>query len=233
MILFAAGFLFLFFVTFLSMTSKTIISDDEISSQSILGTKILRWSEIHRVSGRGYGIKLHNFDGDVTVSPSQRLPRYEEVIEWIGVKRPDLFSPQEFGEMTKSWVVTIFLPMLGLLFMGIAFFFFIQSSDALFPLLIFFIIGLLIIGMTLTSPQAISIQGNSIVIGYLFKQRTLPASEITSINLRYTQTRNGKQYYVALDLSSRSTIRISGLSPSLPIVYLVLKNWHRKNVGLS
>ncbi|HNE69317.1 MAG TPA: hypothetical protein PLE39_13115, partial [Anaerolineales bacterium] len=71
-------------------TQKTILSDDEISSQSLFGMKTLRWSEITRVSGRGYVIKLHNFDGDVTVAPSPNLPRYEEVIEIIGNKRPDL-----------------------------------------------------------------------------------------------------------------------------------------------
>ncbi|HNO83371.1 MAG TPA: hypothetical protein PKM54_01965, partial [Anaerolineales bacterium] len=54
-------------------TQKTILSDDEISSQSLFGMKTLRWSEITRVSGRGYVIKLHNFDGDVTVAPSPNL----------------------------------------------------------------------------------------------------------------------------------------------------------------
>jgi hypothetical protein len=70
----------------------------------LLGSKTLRWTEIARVSGRGYGIKLHNFDEDVTVAPMYRLPGYEEVIEWIGRKRPDLFGAQEFSEMKRGYL---------------------------------------------------------------------------------------------------------------------------------
>ncbi|MCL4268669.1 MAG: PH domain-containing protein, partial [Anaerolineales bacterium] len=54
--------LFIFAVLFLAHSSKVILSDDEITVQNLLGSKTLRWTEVHRVSGRGSGIKLHNFD---------------------------------------------------------------------------------------------------------------------------------------------------------------------------
>jgi hypothetical protein len=222
------GFLFIFLV--FTATAQTIISNEEISTKNLLGTKSLTWSQINRVSGRGYRIKLHNFDGDVTVAPSPQLPGYNEVIEWIGVKRPDLFNPQEYSEMKKSWLNTILTPMIGLLIIGIGFFAYTQASDTFFPFLIFIIIGLVFIGMPLASPQAVTIQGNSILLGYLFNQKTLPANEIVSIDLRFTQTRNGKNYFIAINLVNRKTIRVSGLSPNLPVAYLVLKNWHKKNV---
>src|SRR5689334_22715768 len=40
----------IFLVAIFSMTSKTTISDDEISTQTLLGTRTLRWSEINKVS---------------------------------------------------------------------------------------------------------------------------------------------------------------------------------------
>ena len=87
------------FVTLISLVSfipKTIISENKISTQTLLGTETLRWSEIARISGSGDFIKLHNFKDDVTVTPSPQIPGYEEVVEWIGGKRPDLFNPQEY-----------------------------------------------------------------------------------------------------------------------------------------
>lgn len=232
MIPFALMFGFLFIFVVFSATAQTIISNDEISTKNLLGTKTLTWSEINRVSGNGYRIKLHNFDGNVTVAPSPQLPGYTEVIEWIGIKRPDLFNPLEYGEMSKSWAGTIILPVFGFLFfIGLGLFFFTQASETFFPVILLVIMGLIFIGMPFFSPQAISIQGNSIVLGYLFNQKTLPANEVASIDLRFTQTRNGKNYFVAINLTSRKTIRISGLNPSLPVVYLVLKNWHKKNIA--
>jgi hypothetical protein len=235
MIPFALMFAFLFIYVVFTATAQTMISNDEISTKNLLGTKSLTWGEINRVSGRGYRIKLHNLDDDVTVAPSPQLPGYLEVIEWIGVKRPDLFNPQEYGEMSKSWAGTIVLPVIGLLFIGVGIFILTQNDQLFFPLLIFLIIGLIFVGTPLASPQAVTIQGSSIVLGYLFNQKTLPADEIVSFDLSYTQTRNGKNYFIAINLVNRKSIRISGLSPNLPVAYLVLKNWHKKNtvIGLT
>lgn len=228
---FAAVFGVIFLIAIFSMTSKATISDDEISTQNILGTKTLRWSEINQVSGRGYGIKLHDIDRAQTVAPNPQLPGYPEIVEMIGMKRPDLFNPQEYNEISKGWLNTIALVIFGLLFIGAALFGYAMESDTFFPFLIFAVIGLVFIVMGLASPQTITLQGNSMIIGYLFKQKTLPANEISSVDLRYTQTRNGKQYFAALNVVNGSTIRVSGFRPNLPVVYLTLRNWHKTYEG--
>ena len=234
MVLFALVFGLLFMFLVFSATSQTSISDDEISTKNLLGTKSLRWSEISRVSGRGYAIKLHNFDEDVKVAPSPQLPGYEEVVNWIGVKRPDLFSPLEYAEMSRSWTSTIIFSLAGLfLLVGLGFFVLTQAGNILIPFLVFVVFGAVSVVSVFTTPQAIAIQGNSIVIGYLFNQKTFSANEIASVDLRYTQTRNGKNYFITLALGNRKTIRISGLRPSLPVVFLVLKNWHRENTAIG
>jgi len=230
---FLIPFMLIFGVVFLVilMTRKAILSEDEISTQGFLGIKTLRWSEISRVSGSGYAIKLHNFDGDVTVAPSPQLPGYEELVGWIGLKRPDLFNPLEYGELTKGLPLTIFPPLMGLLIIGIGYFAFLQDSSIAVPFIIFSVIGLVLIGSTLASPRKLSLQGKSLEIGYLFrKPRTVSTDEVASIDLRFTQTRNGKNYFVMLNLVNKATIRISGLGPSLPIVFLVLRNWNKKSM---
>jgi ABC-type antimicrobial peptide transport system permease subunit len=226
---FGLAFGLIFLVAIFSMTSKTMISDEEISTQNLLGTRTLRWSEVNHVSGRGYAIKLQDVDRGVTVAPNPQLPGYPEVIEWIGIKRPDLFDAHDHGEFSKSWLGTIFPAMFGLLFMGAGLFVYTRDGDTFLPFVVFAVIGLVFIAMTLVPPQKISIQGNSLLINYLFQQKTLKANEIASIGIRYTHTRQGKRYFAAINLVNGKTIHISALRPSLPMVYLVLKNWHLKN----
>jgi len=220
-------------ITLYSMTATTTISDSEITSQTILGKKSLVWNEISRISGRENGISLHNNFGDVTVSPRPNLPGYVEVVNWIGAKRPDLFNPMEYSVISRSLQGMFLFPLIGFAFIGYGFFIFFSqannpSADAFFPLLVFSIIGLVFMGMAFASPQSIAIEGKSLLIKYFFSQKTLRADEIASIDLRYTQTRNGKNYFIAITLPNKKVLRISGLAPSLPIAYLVLKNWYKK-----
>ncbi len=234
MIPFSIGFGIIFLVAIFSMSSKTIISDDEISTQNLLGTKTLRWNEINQVSGSGYGIKLQDTDRYLTVAPSPRLPGYPEVIEWIGVKRPDLFNPMNFSEMSRSWAATAVLPIAGLAMLGLGVFMYtqVQSNDTFFPIIILALVGLGFIISIFTSVQSVKIQGNSIAIGYLLNQKNLHADEIVSVNLSYTQTRNGKNYFIALSLTNKKSIRLTGFKPTLPVAYLVLKTWHGKNASI-
>lgn len=228
-----------FTIALYSQTLKTIISDSEISTQSLLGVKSLRWTEISRVSGSGNGIKLHNFDGDVTLAPSTQLPGYEEIVETIGSKRPDLFDPLEYKEMKKSWPAWATIVIFAIFFIGMILgfiFAFINtpnSSAALFlPAGMSSILLIVFLGVILSAPQAVTLNGNSLLLTYLFKEKTVLADEVSSVSLSFIQTRNGKNYFVQLNQRNKKTLKISSLGPGLPILYLVLKNWHAKNSKL-
>lgn len=223
----------IFSISFLYMAaSRTTISEDEISSKTMFSTKTLKWNEIARVSGSGYAIKLHNVHEDVIVAVSPRLPGYQEIVEQIGIKRPDLFNPQQYSKMRGSLLRVLAQSLVGLSIIGVAVFVFTirKSEDSLFPLVLTIAAGLFIIGAALLAPQSVLIQGKSIIIGYLFTRKTLTAAEVSSIYFGYAQTRRGgKNYYMLISIRQGSAIRISRLKPSLPIAYLVLKNWHKQN----
>lgn len=229
-----------FVSTLYTMIQKTTISEDGIFAQTFLGEKSLRWGEISRVSGRGHGIKLHNLDGDLTVAPSSQLPGYEEVVEWIGIKRPDLFNPLEYGEMKRNLSVpvmlAVFVVFLAGLFLtaGIMFFRNAESPTMLFPLaFIIFTITILFFAVSFFQPQLLTLDGKTLRVKYLSSEKTLLAGEIVSVEFRFNQTRNGKSYFILLTQTDKKTVRISGFRPSLPIVYLVLKNWHSKNSAIG
>jgi hypothetical protein len=230
----------IFLISLYSMTVKTIISDSEISTQTIFGTKSLSWGEINRVSGRSSALKLHNLDGDMTVAPSPQLPGYDEIINQIGAKRPDLFDPLTYREMKRGWFILFPFIMLavffvaGLLVYGVLVF---NNSETpvgfLMPLIFIVVIALVLFGVVLSSPQSVTLDGKSMLVKYFFSEKTLLANEILSIELRFTQTRNGKNYFVLLTQTNKKSLRISGLNIGLPIIYLVLKNWHKKHSGID
>ncbi len=187
-------------------------------------------------------MKLHNFDGDVTVVPSPQLPHYEEVIEWIGIKRPDLFNPLEYSEMKRGMPALALLVALLVVLIGVAVAFGLlyfpkpeTSMSVFMPLLFIVIIFIVFFVVTLSLPQSVTLDGKSLRLKYISGEKTLVADEISSVELRFTQTRNGKNYFILLTQTNKKSLRISGLNPSLPIVYLVLKNWHKKNstIGLT
>ncbi len=225
---FAVFFVLVFLFSLYSVTVKTTISDDEISTQSLLGAKSLKWSEINRVSGRGYSIKLHNLDGDITVAPSSQLAGYNEVVEFIGNKRPDLFTPQEFNEMSANWNGYILLAVMILFVAGTGFFLITQTDAGSVVFIFFLIITLFIAYVILARPQSLRLEGDTLFIKYFFNERSLRAGEVASISLEYTQTRNGKNYFVRINLTSKKYMRVSGVGPNLPVVFLVLRNWHGK-----
>lgn len=226
----AAFFLLVFFFSLYSLTLKTTISNEEISTQSLFGTRTLNWAEINHVSGRGYAIKLHNMDGDVTVAPSPQLAGYAEVVDFIGSKRPDLFSPQDYSEMSRSWYGYILLAVVALFVIGTGFFLLTQPGAGTVVFIFFLIMALFVAYVTFSMPKSLNLEGDTLFIKYFFGEKSFRAHEIAALSLNYTQTRNGKNYFVRVDLTNKKYTRISGIGPNLPVVLLVLRNWHKKYV---
>ena len=226
--------LFLFGAAFVALVSKTIVSEEEISVQGLFGTKTLNWMEIGRVSGWGYAMKLHSRDEDVTISISPRLPGYQEIIEFVGSKRSDLFSPLQYNEIRRGLAPFISVFLVTFIMVGISVAFILATMndpDTSFasytPLLVFVGVVLVMATTTLSIPRSLTLDGNTLTLKYLLNEKSLRTDEINSIQLTYTQSRNGRHYFIALYLADRKTIRLTGLGISLPVAYLVLKNWHR------
>lgn len=230
--------LFLFGAVFVALASKTIVSEDEIAVQGLFGTKDLKWMDVGRVSGWGYTMKLHSTDEDVTVKISPQLPGYMEVVEFIGSKRPDLFSPLEYGEMKRGLApfISMFLVVAALLAASGVFILTVinepdVSLSSFIPLLVFVGIAFVMLATTLSIPRSLTLEGRALTLKYLLNEKTVNADEVSYVQFTYTQSRNGRHYFIALHLTNRKTIRLSGLGISLPVAYLVLKNWHQGYSG--
>jgi hypothetical protein len=230
MILVGAFGMISFLIVFFSVSSKVTISDDEITSQNILSSRTLRWTEITRAAGSGSGIKLHNEDTTVSINP--QLPGYEEIIEIIGQKRSDLFSAQEFSEMRRGLGSYLVPFIILLMFAGIGVFYFSTanfSSDSLIAMGFIALFLLLFLWSFLASPQSLTLENNNLQIKYLLGEKNISTDEVAGVFLSFTRSRRGgKRYYVAITSKDGKQNRISGLNIGLPVAYLVLKNWHKK-----
>lgn len=230
MILIGGFGILVFLIVFLNVSSKVTLSEDEITSQNILGSKTLRWTEIRRASGNGSGIKLHNEDTTVSINP--QLPGYEEIIEIIGQKRVDIFSAQEFSEMRRGLGSYLGFFVIALMFTGIAVLYFTTSnfsSDSLISMAFIGFFLLIFLWSFFASPQSVTLENNNLQIKYLLGEKNLLANEIANIFFTFTRSRRGgKRYYIAINSKDGKNIRVSGLNIGLPVAYLVLKNWHKK-----
>ena len=168
--------------------------------------------------------------------PSPNLPGYEEVVESIGNKRPDLFNPREYDELKSGSFPLLAGLIFTVLFVGMFAGFGLLLYNSLdvapvmiAPLIIFLVIIAVFVGMMFFRPRSLVLDGRSMSIKYFLSEKTLLADEIQSVQFTFQRSRNGKIYFVLLHLVNRKSVRISGLNPSLPVVYLVLKNWHKQN----
>jgi hypothetical protein len=133
--------------------------------------------------------------------------------------------------MSRSVIEVLFQWFLGLGFIGMTVLAYMYTEARNSPLLLLIAVamGLGVIGIEFFAPLSITIQGNSILVGYFFTSKTFTAAEIT---LYFTHTQNrkgGKSYFVRIAKQGVNGLRFSSLKPSLPIAYLIPKNWHKKN----
>src|SRR4030095_12913162 len=113
-------------------------------------------------------------------------PGYEEIIDEIGLKRPDLFTPQESQEFPRNWFVRFIFPLISLAALGAGIYFLTQDLEDGIILLIFFgVISGVFFFAAFASPQSIIVQGRSLLLKYAFNERTLTADEIRAISLLY------------------------------------------------
>ena len=226
-------------ISIYSLTRSTTVSNDGISVRSLLGERSLSWSEINSVSGHGNAIRLHNRDGDVTVAPSPQLPGYAEVIEMIGAKRPDLFNPANYNAMSRNWLSSLWFLVMGMFLVGIGIFLYLDAGqiyfdlgelESMMPVIFLAVVVVAFVAAIFMSVLSLRLDGASLTIRYLLSQKVLKPEEVRTVGLDIRQTRSGKSYAIFMFTNRNRTIRFSGIGPSLPIVYLVLKNWQQGRV---
>jgi hypothetical protein len=210
------------------LTSRVKISETEISTQSWLGTKSLRWNEIVRSSMPFTNLRLHNYDGDMTLSLDSQLPGYPEIVDTIFKRCPGLLDLENNKSISGGILQTIPMVISGLVFLGLAISVLLSSKDLLLPGLFLMALGLIMATSFLLRPRGIEMNGDNLTIRYLFRETTLPSSEIRGISLEAQRSKSGMHFFPLVNLANGKRIRLPGFKPGGIITYQLLKRWHEK-----
>jgi hypothetical protein len=213
-------------------TSRVKVSNDEITTNRLLGSKSLKWSEIARVSTFGQTIRLHNYDDDLVLTLDSQLDGYADVLDIIFSKRPDLLDREDSTAMTISWLGAVSTLGVGVLIiiMGSLQFLETQGFEKIFSL-IFLAIGLSFIVRWFISPKRLTLEDKDLTLGYWFVETSYSARDIDHISLEKQRSRNGYIYIAQINLTSGTKIKLPAFKQGTHLTYQILKRWHKRAVS--
>lgn len=209
-------------------TSRVKISDETITTNSLLSSRSLRWSEIVRVSTRGQVFRLHNDNENRVLSLAPQLDDYAELLDVIFRKRPDLFDEHKDTVRSSGWLANIIVLGFGLLLMATP----VLGEFPPFLSLFLFQAGVLVIAGWLLFQKSLTLESNNLTLRSLFKQASYSASDIQSISLEKVNTKSGIMYFVQINLRSGQTVSLPAFQYGFPLMYLVLRRWHERATRL-
>lgn len=213
-------------------TSRVKVSNDEITTNRLLGSKSLRWSEIARVSTFGQAVRLHNYDDDLVLTLDSQLDGYADMLDIVFSKRPDLLDREDSTVMTISWLGAVSTLGIGVLIiiMGIVQFLETQDFEKIFSL-IFLAIGLSFIVRWFLSPNRLTLEDKNLTLGYWFVESSYSARDIDHISLEKQRSRNGYVYIAQINLTSGMKIKLPAFKQGAHLTYQILKRWHKRAVS--
>jgi len=208
------------------LTTSVVISDEEITTRTLLGEKSLKWSEVDRISSERSSIKLMNRDGDTTLRVNSRLDGYAQIFSLLYQKRGDLFEYRVHNPFSRS-VISNIITLIIQLFFGVVsvinLVFLILNKEYSMSQIIFVGLGVFItysLSNWFFSPQNLTINSNSLTIKYFYKNISCSKDEIASISFWKGQAIMGLKNKKVIKFS------VSGFVQSGFVVYYVLKRWH-------
>ena len=218
------------------IVSKVKISNEEITANSLLGSKSLKWSEIGHVSPRSQSLRLHDRDENVILTLDAQLEGYIEILDLIFSKRPNLFDlnvseSKVFLRGIGTHILVIGFGLMIILLSVLAFMEQDQDINWLFAL-IFLGLGLYIIISWFLSPQGFTLENQTLFVKYLFKETSYKVSDINAITLEKRQTKEGYIYFVQVNPKTGKPIKLSGFKQGSAMTYQILKRWHAKAASI-
>lgn len=226
-----AGFIMIVVLFF--ATSSITISLDEITTTRLFVSKSLRWSEIGRISMRGETLRLHNRDEDITLTLDSQLDDYNEVLDIVFGRRPDLFDASENNVLSGSWLRNVVLlgTSLVVITISIILVFLLEGFDKIFSLPLF-MLGIYIMWSWFSAPRRITLEGKNLIVGYLLEEASYSADEISSISYkRKRKPKSGYINYVQINLRAGECIQFSLFEHGNAFAHQILKRWQQKISG--
>jgi hypothetical protein len=219
---------------FLPFTYKLIVSDEAISSINLFGTRTLEWGEVAEIGFKNGNLFLSNRDGDIKVTVNNQINDYPNVIKFIKQQRPELWHLDDINSFHQDYVQSVFSSLIGLgtLIAGFVMLFNDDlTTDIVIPMLLIFGTSAAFILSGLLRIRKLSLDGDILVVQYLFWKRQIHVKEVWSVNLEQNYEKNVVTYPVHIRVSDQKDIVIEKTKEGNPLLVNAIEKWMQKYKG--
>ncbi len=197
------------------------ITEHGIGSYRFGHENSLRWDEIGEIKSKGIegDLTLISHTGDKKIKVSAQVAGFEEILDRLREKRPDLCRQRVFHGGVG---LQILLVLMGLLLIAVGLN---GLREGHWPSLILVVFGCAPIVFIFDLVRLLDFQGNELKIKKAFRERKIPGLEIKEIWLREISTNESISYAVLVELKKGKPIPLGNFREGAPILYNSLKLW--------
>ena len=222
---------------FVPFVYKLIVSDEAISSINLFRTQTLEWNEISEIQFKSGGILLKNSDDSIKVLVKSQIDDFPEVVKLIQYKRSHLWKSHLITEFHQRVLENVLVFVMGLAFILFTLqTFFVDgfSKNDIFPVLGMMAFFAFLVWFGVSKIHKVFIDGDTLIVKYLFWNRKYHVSKIASINLQQKMEKNLVRYPVYIYLKNGKKIVLESTKEGNPILLNALEQWleiHQKNTS--
>ena len=203
------------------------VSDHEISTFRIGQKRSIRWDEIGEVRSKALenDLLLTSRDGDKKVKISSQIVGYEEVIDQLRKKCPDLWKNEPSRTFHQSIRSPLFMSLFAFLFIAVGTKGLIEK-DSIISSLVVFALGLVIVAMLSGIAWLAEIQNDELCLRTVWGEKKIKVSEIKNIRLAGQDTGYSTvTHFVIIELVNNKSVRLGNFREGIPMLYNSLKSW--------
>ena len=224
-------FMLLCFVTFVGTGVTVTVTSDEIRWRRLRREKRMHWDEVGRLRNCDlWGtLELYHKDGSCSIKLDSQLQGYLLIVHFLLVKRPDLWNAGPCESVTFRRVlwpqlafgaVTVFMGVMGI--KGIM-----EGEITAGIFLLAF--GCAVSALLLLQPQAVTFEGDDLVIKAVLRKQRLKASSIKELRMETTRTENVMVHPVVVELKNGKKVSLAGIREGSPKLFHSLVGWVQSN----
>lgn len=204
------------------------VTDSEISTFRIGQKKSIRWDEIGEAKSKALenDLLLISVDAEKKIKISSQVVGYDEIIDQLRKKRPDLWKNELIRIFHQNASSSIFLALLALFLVAIGVKGIIQNESIISSLALL-AFGFAIVAVISQVIWLVEIRNDELGLKTMWREQKIKRSAIKNVWLSGQDTGYlAVTHFVIIELIDNKPIRLGNFREGIPVLYNSLKSWH-------